>query len=349
MSILEKLNDNRNNRRVAAPNEDQMKVAIVDGMAEVQSLDKPEWIRNCAQLAAHFSNRVMQTHTGSNEVRLIFDRYDLPFSLKAATKVRRQRSQAPVYYHITDTTHIAKVPMKRLLSHTKTKMELTIYLGQKKKEYADRSGRQLVVAWGSVCKATHKEVAHLQSNQEEADTKMILHALDATANGATQLQIHSPDTVVFVLALRRYPELCENTLFVTGRGQHHRIIELKPIAETLGPEKIVALPAFHALSGADNTGSFSGKGKLLCWKIFADADSSIITALAELGQAAYPNEKSVAAIEKFVCLLYQPRTSLLTVKELRWSLFKKKNKHNQTGCNQHRLHCTRQSLEPITS
>ena len=59
--------------------------------------------------------------------------------------------------------------------------------------------------------------------------KMILHALDATANGATQLQIHSPDTDVFVLALMRYPELCKNTLFVTGRGQHHPMIELKTI------------------------------------------------------------------------------------------------------------------------
>ena len=166
MSILEKLNDNRNDVQESSwPNEDQMKVAIVDGMAEVQSLDMPEWIRNCAQLAEHFSNRVMQMHTGSNEVRLIFDRYDLPFSLKAATRVRRQGSQAPVYYHITDTTHIAKVPMKRLLSQTKTKMELTIYLGQKIKEYADGSGKQLVVAWGSVCKATHKDVGHLQRNQ----------------------------------------------------------------------------------------------------------------------------------------------------------------------------------------
>ena len=122
MSILE--NDNRNNRRVAGPNEDQMKVAIVDGIAEVQSLAKPEWIRNCAQLAEHFSNRVMQRHTGSNEVRLIFDRYDLPFSLKEATRVRRQGSQAPVYYHMTDTTHtthIAKVPMKRLLSQRRPK------------------------------------------------------------------------------------------------------------------------------------------------------------------------------------------------------------------------------------
>ena len=118
--------------------------------------------------------------------------------------------------------------------------------------------------------------------------------------------------------------MCENTLFVTGRGQHHRIIELKPIVETLGPEKIAALPAFHALSGADNTGSFSGKGKLLCWKIFAEADSSVITTLAELGQAAHPNEEIVAAIEKFVCLPYQPRRKLMTVKEPRLNLFKKK-------------------------
>ena len=77
---------------------------------------------------------------------------------------------------------------------------------------------------------------------------MILRALDATANGATQLQIHSPDTDVFVLTLRRYPELCENTLFVTERGKHYLIIELKPIAETLDREKIAALPASHALS-----------------------------------------------------------------------------------------------------
>ena len=36
MNILEKLNDNRNNRKVASPNEDQVQVTIVDGMAEVQ-------------------------------------------------------------------------------------------------------------------------------------------------------------------------------------------------------------------------------------------------------------------------------------------------------------------------
>ena len=88
------------------------------------------------------------------------------------------------------------------------------------------------------------------------------------------------------------------------------LTELKPTVQTLGPDKIATLPAFHTLSRANNKGR---QGKLLCLKIFAEVDSSIITALAELGQAAHPNEEIVAAIEKFVCLLYQPRTTLTTV------------------------------------
>ena len=69
-------------------------------------------------------------------------------------------------------------------------------------------------------------MGHLQSNQVEADTKIILHALDATTDGVTELRIHSPDTDVLVLAIRRYPELCVNTSFVTGRGESHGVIDL---------------------------------------------------------------------------------------------------------------------------
>jgi hypothetical protein len=35
--------------------------------------------------------------------------------------------------------------------------------------------------------------------------KIILHAFDASADGATEVCIHSPDTDVLVLAIRRYP------------------------------------------------------------------------------------------------------------------------------------------------
>ena len=148
---------------------------------------------------------------------------------------------------------------EKLLSHTKTKMELADYLAQKTIEDGVHKRRRVVVAWTSECKRTREDFSYLQSNHEEADTKIILHAVDATSRGATDLRIYSPDTDVFVLALRRYSSLCRNTLFITGTGRNHREIELHPIYQALGPERAAALPAFHALSGADNTGCFFRK------------------------------------------------------------------------------------------
>ena len=66
-------------------------------------------------------------------------------------------------------------------------MELADYLATKTIEYGERNGWQVVPAWGSQCKGTNKHMSYLQSNQEEADTKVISHVIDATANGATEL------------------------------------------------------------------------------------------------------------------------------------------------------------------
>ena len=82
----------------------------------------------------------------------------MPFSLKTATWVSRQGGQDSIYYKITDTTHIAKVLMKRLLSHVSTKMELsTQFLAKKTLQKGSHSGKDVVVAWGSQCKAILKE------------------------------------------------------------------------------------------------------------------------------------------------------------------------------------------------
>ena len=81
--------------------------------------------------------------------------------------------------------------MKKLLLHTKTKAELTALLAKKVKECGQALRRQPVVAWEKECEATHKDMGHLYSDHEEANTKIILHAVNATADSATDLTIHS--------------------------------------------------------------------------------------------------------------------------------------------------------------
>ena len=62
----------------------QGKVSVVDGMAELQSLDKPTWIiTTCSQLAEHYMNQLLQKCSESDEIHVVFDRYDVELSLIA--------------------------------------------------------------------------------------------------------------------------------------------------------------------------------------------------------------------------------------------------------------------------
>lgn len=147
MSILEKLPSDRSVEQ-AEPTDQfanadvHIKVSIVDGMAEVQALEKPDWIKTCSDLANHFIVTIFDKYKEADEIRLIFDRfvipadiylvtfvfilhiityisgrysafrYDVPLSLKTATREFRQGGLEPISYKITDTTQISKVYYK---------------------------------------------------------------------------------------------------------------------------------------------------------------------------------------------------------------------------------------------
>lgn len=164
IGILEKLpldpNEDDNNAGDHCT-EVQMRVAAVDAMAEVKC---PETNLNGSKTV-----RIFEKFSENEEIPLVSDRYDLPSSLKETTRTKKQKSQNPVYYRITASTHIAKVPMKRLQSHTKTKMELAHYIAQKTIKCGRRNGRRVVVAWNSECIGIIEDCSYILSNQEEAD------------------------------------------------------------------------------------------------------------------------------------------------------------------------------------
>ena len=134
---------------------------------------------------------------------------------------------------------------------------------------------------------------------------------------------------MLVLALRRYPELCSKVSFVTGKGRNHRTILLEPIVQALGQAKTAALPAFHAFSGPDNTGSSAYRAKPLCWKAFQGLNEDVIREMAKLGTTPKPSDSTVAAFEKLVCKIYAPKTSLTKVKDLRWFLIRKRQAESE--------------------
>ena len=146
-------------------------------------------------------------------------------------------------------------------------------------------------------------LGHLHSSHEEADTKILLHARDAARREFESLDIQSPDTDVLVLTIRRLPVLPPQTNFITGTGPSRRIIPLEPIYSKLGEHTAAALPGFHAFTGADQTGRFAGKGKLMCLKTFQALPDYIKDAFVKLRKTDHPSQETEDRLDEFVCRL----------------------------------------------
>ena len=142
--------------------------------------------------------------------------------------------------------------MSRFLSHDKTKADLTDYL-----EY--RGSSKLIIMSASGHTRSNKDLVFEENNHEEADTLLIHQAVLASQRNSpyAQLVFFSPDTDVLVLVTANYHLLLKKTSMSMASG----VEDIEPLWQALGKERAMALSAFHAFTGADNTGRFSRIGK----------------------------------------------------------------------------------------
>jgi hypothetical protein len=166
--------------------------------------------------------------------------------------------------------------LANFVTNTKTKDSHTKYLGKKVLRYFEERGKVINVSTQAWVETTDlEELVELFSNHEEADTIIILHALDAARRGET-VCIMSPDTDVFLLSLKYCPYLGQDCKIILGSGVNQRMVALKPIYYAFGNKLASALHGFHSLTGCDTTGKFSGKVKQTCWNTFCQAKPHII-------------------------------------------------------------------------
>lgn len=303
------------------------KVAIVDGMAQLHAITKPASVKTCHDFGLFFSNFIGDKYKTYTEVHLVFDSYK-DGSLKTAIRDHRHRTTGRTQYKILPATNINNTSLRKLLSHEKTKDELTKFLADYVIKYGTEHKKNFVVSWQENAAATHTDATMLQTTQEEADTKILLHAAFVAQKGINTLHIYSPDSDVMILALRRYPLLPPDTGIYLGQGMK-RFVSLRPIYDALGPLKASALPGLHSLSGCDTTGSFANKGKKTWWRAFESTTDDVLESLANLGTTSNVSHEMMATLEKFVCQLYVPKTLLVDIGDVRWWLFTKKQFHDE--------------------
>ena len=110
-----------------------------------------------------------------------------------------------------------------------------------------------------------------QCDHEEADTRMLIHLLDALRNGCTNCLVCKVDTDVLVILLGKFHHLvalCQdvNVWVAFGLGKNYTHYHINAIYEDLGMEKCLSLSVFHCFTGCDSTSAFFGRGKKSAWE-----------------------------------------------------------------------------------
>ena len=127
---------------------------------------------------------------GCNRVDVIFDRYDKPCSIKGNERERRGASSALEIKIIGPSTPVAK-QCNKYISNPQHKSNLTAFLSHTWCQISEQElhhGQVLVMGGGFkecnkavlVVQGSMRPFQPLQSDHEEADTRMILHAHNAS-------------------------------------------------------------------------------------------------------------------------------------------------------------------------
>ena len=201
-------------------------VTLFDGMAVVKLGPA---IKNFHDFATSFLHIILAEGKEADEIRIAFDRYYVRDSLKLSTRQKRNTNFP---------SQVLTIAFERFRCRT--------------------CGTVSNIPVGPELD---------NNNHEEAGTLLVLHSLDvARQDPFRKLEVVSPDTDVSLLLTRHFPNLPQQTKFVTGRGNDRRSIDIAEAYEALGPDNSDAILGFHAFTGCDQTSKFTGKSKLTCRK-----------------------------------------------------------------------------------
>ena len=186
----------------------------------------------------------------------------------------------------------------------------------------EEDNKELVATDGEqvLCVPSQHETNLLATcNHEEADSRMMLHVAHAARHGHQQILLRTVDTDVVVLAVMVAQKVSSQyeVWLAFGTGNNFRYLAAHEMASCLGPERSLALPMFHAMTGCDTVSSFVGHGKKTAWTIWKSLPELTGTLVKLAESPARVTEEAMKAIERFVILLYDKTSTCTDVNKAR--------------------------------
>ena len=149
---------------------------------------------------------------------------------------------------------------------------LTVILERKLKVLSSLNSEETYFSTDGQCYKINRDdvinVPELSSNQEEADTKLCLHArhaLNSADRGTVIVKNHSGDVDINVILIAKTTDTPERVILDFNKGKYRKLLQLSDI--DMRDDEKKCLIGFHAFMGSDYTSAFFRKGKAICWKV----------------------------------------------------------------------------------
>ena len=278
-------------------------------------------------MAASFLSHVMYTSRNTcaeklSQIHIVFDQY-FEQSIKNDTREKRTSCSKANIHHVLLYGTVPK-DWRLFLSRDENKASLaechSNYIKQNGQKEL-KQGQKSFLNGGAGEKAyamfnrEHAEdisdkerCAQLYSNQEETDTRIVLHAIFVANNGVKNLVIQSPDTDVLVLLIHYHSAIyaCE-IYFATGQARKHaslkRYIPIHTLYDILYPHQHVVMLPIYCLTGCDTVSAFYGHGKATAFRLIMQKAEQF-EVLKTLGTRPYITSQEITLTMRLVCKIY---------------------------------------------
>ena len=231
---------------------------IFDGMAILQSMKV--YGATFSELANQILGDMMKQVRDPCRVDCVFDTYPA-ISIKSCEHESRASSHGSIKVKIVSPQQKLPLQWKAFLSESSNKTALVEFLVDEWKNskfattfhrfplFTTCNDKFFKFQSNDGITVERENVPGLMCDHEEADTRMLLHAKNASDEGNTTVIIRTPDTDVLVLGIYYQYQIDASLLVLMGNGRRRRVIDTHAIAESLGQAMVAALPGYHAFTG----------------------------------------------------------------------------------------------------
>ena len=288
---------------------------IIDGMPILRNTNVNG--KTYGELATIVLRKIIASAVNSTRIDVVFDVY-IDNSIKSAGRLKRASSGRLTFQQLRKDHQIKQWNHFVTDGHNKTEIiSLLVQLWSENITLLTREPESFFVTSENKCYEISRNgmniVSELESSQEEADTRMMLHAKHAKDHGYCNTIIKTPDTDVFVICLSLICQINTSIIFNTGTRDKTRMIHLNEVKENLSKRFTTdmfdidqfssALLGVYAYTGCDTVGAFSGKGKIKAIKLMSK-NRDYVELFSSLGSSWNLTEEHISKLEEFTCHFY---------------------------------------------